>query len=102
MRHKPGVRSISSRIFWVIMAAAITLAIAAGAVGFSLRHQHPVPDMKVYFVFCAGLFAVVLLLIAQVYQQYFQSPFHPYLPALASVMIEFWSRQCRTGLRFAF
>jgi hypothetical protein len=65
--HRPK-QSTSTRIFWAIVAIAITLAATAGAVVFSLRHQHPLPDIKVYFIFAAGLLAVLLLLIAQVWR----------------------------------
>jgi hypothetical protein len=65
--HRPQ-RSISTRIFWAIVAIAIALAVTAGGAAFSLRHQHPVPDIKVYFIFAAGILAVMLLLIAQVWR----------------------------------
>jgi hypothetical protein len=57
-----------ARIFWTIMGMATFLAMVAGAVAFSLRHQHPVPEVKLYFMFGASLLAVVLLLIAQVWR----------------------------------
>jgi len=40
----------------------------SGVVAFSLRHQHATSDAKVFFVFGAGLLAVVLLMIAQVWR----------------------------------
>jgi uncharacterized membrane protein len=59
---------VSARIFWAITGIAVLLATAAGVVAFSLRHQHATSDAKVFFVFGAGLLAVVLLMIAQVWR----------------------------------
>jgi hypothetical protein len=67
-RAQRSKQSTSTRIFWAIVAIAITLAATVGAVAFSLRHQHPVSDIKIYFIFASGLLVVVLLLIAQVWR----------------------------------
>lgn len=47
-------------------AAILLLLLDAAAVGLSMRHQHIAPDLKLFFMFGAGLVEMVRLLLAQV------------------------------------
>jgi hypothetical protein len=67
-KRLPRRTNSSVRIFWTIIGIAALLAVAAGTIALSLRHQHPVSGTKIYFVFGAGLLAAVLLLVAQVWR----------------------------------
>jgi membrane protein YdbS with pleckstrin-like domain len=65
--RKPTLRS-GARGLWIITGLAVVLAIAAVAIGWTLPpHKTPL-DSKLFFVIGAGLSAVVLLLIAQVWR----------------------------------
>jgi hypothetical protein len=59
---------LGSRGLWIITGLALVLATVALAIGSTLHPHKTALDSKLFFVIGAGLSAVVLLLIAQVWR----------------------------------
>lgn len=56
------------RGFWILTGLAVVTALAAMAFGVTLVPHQRTLDNKVFFVIGAGLSAIVLLLVAQVWR----------------------------------
>lgn len=56
------------RGFWILTGLAVVTALAAVAFGATLVPHQRTLDNKVFFVIGAGLSAIVLLLVAQVWK----------------------------------
>jgi hypothetical protein len=67
-RRPKQISKSGRRGFWIITGVALATALAAVAVGVTLVPHQATLENKVLFVIGAGLSAIVLLLVAQVWR----------------------------------
>jgi hypothetical protein len=68
--HNPQLSKQASapKGFWILMGVALLVGVTAILVGSTLQVNPSADDKRIFFVIGAGLLAVVLLLVAEVWR----------------------------------
>jgi hypothetical protein len=61
-------QSEPSKGFWIILALVVTIGFSAVVVGSTLEAPPSADDKRIFFVIGAGLSAIVLFLVAEVWR----------------------------------
>ena len=61
-------QSEPSKGFWIILALAVMIGLSAVVVGSTLEAPPSADDKRIFFVIGAGLSAIVLFLVAEVWR----------------------------------